>query len=268
MRDWFSLEGRIALVTGGSGGIGRMICAALVGSGARVYVNGRSADACEAAAVALRSDGGDARALPGDVTAASDRSALADALGRAESRLDILVNNAGVGRVTPFGAVSETEWDETLAINLKAPFFLTQTLLPLLARAAGDGPPAKVVNIASIDGLGVNAAESYAYQASKAALVQLTRRLAARLIGDGVLVTCVAPGAFPSDMNVTARDRPHVLAALTPAGRVGDARDIGAAVVYLASRAGDYVAGETLVVDGGWLSASPTHGTMVTREGR
>jgi NAD(P)-dependent dehydrogenase (short-subunit alcohol dehydrogenase family) len=256
----FELQGRVALVTGGASGVGRMIAEGLLAHGARVYLTSRSVAACVAAAAALGKTDDACQPLPADVTDPGSREALAAELERREGRLDILVNNAGVGRVTAFETAAEDDWDQTLTTNLKAPFFLTQSLAPLLQAAAGPARPAKVINIASIDGLGVNAAESYAYQASKAALVQLTRRLAARLIADHIVVSGIAPGAFPSEMNTTARDTPDALAAITPAGRVGMPEDIAGAVVFLASRAGDYVVGQTLAVDGGCLYANATHG--------
>ena len=137
-------------------------------------------------------------------------------------------------------------------LNLKAPFFLTQALAPLLRRAAADaGRPAKVINIASIDGVSVNPQETYSYAASKAGLIHLTRRMALKLVGEGIVVSAIAPGAFASDMNRDARDHGDEVAARIPAGRIGVDDDMAGAAVYLASRAGDYVVGATLVVDGG-----------------
>lgn len=135
-------------------------------------------------------------------------------------------------------------------LNLKTPFFLTQALMPLLRKAA-EKRPAKVINIASIDGISVNPMETYSYAASKAGLIQLTRRMAIRLVQDNIVVSAIAPGAFASDMNKDARDHGEAVAARIPAGRVGQDADMAGAAIYLASRAGDYVVGSTLVVDGG-----------------
>ena len=248
----FSLEGRTALVTGGSRGIGRMIAAGFLQHGARrVYVSARKAEACDAAAAALGALG-DCVSLPADVSTLAGAQGLAAALAEREERLDILVNNAGAAWLAPFDEFSEVGWDKVVDLNLKAPFFLTQALAPLLRRAAADaGRPAKVINIASIDGVSVNPQETYSYAASKAGLIHLTRRMALKLAGEGIVVSAIAPGAFASDMNRDARDHGDEVAARIPAGRIGVDDDMAGAAVYLASRAGDYVVGATLVVDGG-----------------
>ena len=157
---------------------------------------------------------------------------------------------AGAAWGAPFDEFPESGWDKVVDLNLKAPFFLTQALATPL-RAAGKSRAAKVINIASIDGLSVNPQETYSYAASKAGLVHLTRRMALRLIQDNIVVSAIAPGAFASDMNRDARDHGQEIAKRIPAGRIGIAQDMAGAALYLASRAGDYVVGETLVVDGG-----------------
>ena len=245
----FSLEGRVALVTGGSRGIGRMISEGFLSQGARVYITGRKAAACDQAAEEL-SAYGTCVSLPADVSTMAGIDALVDAFGRLEPRLDILVNNAGAAWAEPFATFPESGWDKVVDLNLKTPFFLTQACLPLLTAPGGDWL-AKVVNIASIDGIAANPLETYSYHASKAGLIHLTRRMALRLIGDGVVVSAVAPGAFASEMNRDARDKADEVAAHIPSKRIGVPEDIAAAAVYLASRAGDYVVGSTLVVDGG-----------------
>lgn len=250
MNELFSLRGRVALVTGGSRGVGRMIAAGFLRQGARVYISSRKAAACEAAAAEL-STLGHCIALPADVARVGAARELAAVLSRREAALDILVHNAGAVWNEAFGNFPEGGWDKVLELNLKAPFFLTQALHPLLA-AAGQQRSAKVITIASIDGLSVNPLETYSYAASKAGLVHLTRRMALTLIKHNIVASCIAPGAFPSDMNREARDHADEAAQRIPAGRVGSEDDIAAAAVYLASRAGDYVVGATLVVDGGW----------------
>ena len=249
----FRLDGRVALVTGGSRGIGRMIAEGFVGQGARVYVSSRKAAACEETAAAL---GGNCIALPADISTVEGARALAAEIAGREPKLDILVNNAGAAWGVPFLEFPESGWDKVMDLNVKSPFFLTQALHPALLAAAGADRPAKVINITSIDGQRPNPWETYSYQASKAALIHLTRRMAARLAADGIHVTSIAPGAFASDMNKAARDHGGTVARAIPAGRIGRDEDMAAAAIYLASRAGDYVVGETITVDGGLVNAS------------
>jgi len=250
----FSLRGRVALVTGGSRGIGRMIAEGFLAHGARVYISARKADQCRATAQEM---GPECFALPADISTVAGAQALAAELEAVEPVLDILVNNAGAAWGAEFENFPESGWDKVFNLNVKAPFFLTQALLPALKAAASRERPAKVINIGSIDGLRVSPWETYSYQASKAAIHHLTRRMAARLIKDGIVVSAIAPGAFPSDMNRAARDNSDDYAASIPAGRVGRPEDIAAAAIYLASRAGDYVVGEVLTVDGGVTFAAP-----------
>ena len=249
MNDLFSLQGRSALITGGSRGIGRMIAAGFLAQGARVYISSRKAAACDQAAAEL-SALGPCVSLPADVSTLQGAQALAAAYAAREPQLDILVNNAGAAWAAPFDEFPESGWDKVVDLNLKTPFFLTQALIGPLRKAA-QGRPAKVINIASIDGLSVNPQETYPYAASKAGLIHLTHRMALRLIKDNIVVTAIAPGAFASDMNRDARDHGAEMSARIPAGRIGSDDDMAAAAIYLASRAGDYVVGATLVVDGG-----------------
>jgi len=251
MNDLFSLAGRTALVTGGSRGIGRMIAAGFLSAGARaVYVSARKAEACDATARELSSLG-TCVSLPADVSTLEGIDALVQAYARHESTLDILVNNAGAAWGETFDTFPEKGWDKVVDLNLKTPFFLTQALHEPLKKATGPGRLAKVINIASIDGISVNPQETYSYAASKAGLIQLTRRMALRLASDGIVVSAIAPGAFASDMNRAARDHADEIKARIPAGRIGVDDDMAGAAIYLASRAGDYVVGSTLVVDGG-----------------
>jgi NAD(P)-dependent dehydrogenase (short-subunit alcohol dehydrogenase family) len=251
MKDLFSLEGRVALITGGSRGIGRMIAQGFLEQGARVYISSRKADVCERTAQELSQGGGQCVALPVDVSTSEGIAALASQYGRHESRLDILVNNAGAAWLAEFDSFPEKGWDKVVDLNLKAPFFLTQALSGALRAAARPDRPAKVINIASIDGVSVNPQETYSYAASKSGLIHLTRRMALRLIQDNIVVSAIAPGAFASDMNTTARDHADEVAKRIPARRIGTDEDMAGAAIYLASRAGDYVVGATLVVDGG-----------------
>lgn len=249
MKDLFSLQGRVALVTGGSRGIGRMIATGFLHQGARVYITARKAAQCEATAAEL-SALGSCIALPADVSTVEGARRLASGIAQREPALDILVNNAGAAWGEEFDSFPEGGWDKVVDLNMKTPFFLTQALHEPLKRAA-KSRPAKVINIASIDGISVNPWETYSYAASKAGLIHLTRRMALRLAQDNIVVSGIAPGPFPSDMNREARDHGDAVAHRVPAGRVGNAEDMAGAAIYLASRAGDYVVGETIVVDGG-----------------
>jgi NAD(P)-dependent dehydrogenase (short-subunit alcohol dehydrogenase family) len=245
----FSLKGRSALITGGSRGIGRMIAEGFLAQGARVYISARKAAACDQTAKEL-SAFGHCVSLPADVSTLEGAQALVDAYAKHEDALDILVNNAGAAWGAPYAEFPESGWDKVVDLNLKTPFFLTQALTPMLKKAATDHL-AKVINIASIDGISVNPQETYSYAASKAGLIQLTRRMALRLAQDRIVVSAIAPGAFASDMNKDARDHGDEVKGRIPAGRIGTPEDMAGAAIYLASRAGDYVMGSTLVVDGG-----------------
>jgi NAD(P)-dependent dehydrogenase (short-subunit alcohol dehydrogenase family) len=250
MIDLFSLEGRVALVTGGSRGIGEMMAEGFLRAGAKVYISARKAAVCEATAKKL-SEFGECIALPADASGAEGARALAARYLEHETKLDILVNNAGAAWGEPFEKFSEGGWDKVVDLNLKTPFFLTQALYGALKAGATEGRSAKVINIASIDGLSINMQETYSYAASKAGLVHLTKRMALTLIADNIIVNAIAPGAFPSEMNREARDDDGKLAALIPARRIGNKDDMMGAAVFLASRASDYMVGSTLVVDGG-----------------
>lgn len=253
----FSLEGRIALVTGGSRGIGRMIVEGFLAAGAaRVYISARKADQiAEAVADFDTRHPGRVVGLPHDLgTVDGCRALAADIAGR-EDRLDILVNNAGAAWGVAFEEFPEAGWDKVMDLNVKSPFFLTQALHGLLKAAGRADRPAKVINIGSIDGMRLNPWETYSYHASKAAILWLTKRMAARLVSDHICVTAIAPGAFASEMNKAARDHGDAVATRIPARRIGDDADMAGAAIYLASRAGDYVIGETLTVDGGLVHA-------------
>jgi NAD(P)-dependent dehydrogenase (short-subunit alcohol dehydrogenase family) len=252
MQSIFRLDGRVALITGGSRNIGAWIAEAFVAQGAKVYISARKADACFAMAEKL---GPNCIALPQDVSTVAGCQALAAQFAEHESKLDILVNNAGAAWAEPFAQFPEKGWDKVMDLNVKSPFFLTQALFEQLKAAASPDQPAKVINVTSIDGQRLNPWDHYSYQASKAALIMLTKKMAAHLIRDNVVVQSLAPGAYPSEMNTAARDHADVVGKAIPAGRIGRPEDIAAGAVYLASRAGDYVIGHTLNVDGGLVSA-------------
>lgn len=247
----FSLEGRTALVTGGSRGIGKMIAAGFIAQGAKVYISSRKADQCDATARELSEGNDRCISLPRDISTVEGCRALTAELENREEKIDILVNNAGAAWGADFLEFPEHGWDKVMDLNVKSPFFLTQSMYPLLKAAASDQRPAKIINIASIDGIRLNPWETYSYHASKSALIYLTRRLAARLVQDRIVVSAIAPGPFASEMNRSARDHAEEVAKSTPLGRIGSPEDMAGAAIYLASRAGDYVVGDTIAVDGG-----------------
>jgi 2-deoxy-D-gluconate 3-dehydrogenase len=255
----FSLKGRVALITGGSRGIGKMIAEGYLASGvSRVYISARKAGPCEATAKELTEKyDGECIALPIDISTVAGCQMLADEVIKREQRLDILVNNAGAAWGAAFDEFPESGWDKVMNLNVKSLFFLTRALAKPLRAAASAERPAKVINIASIDGIFVNPLETYSYQASKAAVIHLTRRMAAKLIRDNIVVTAIAPGAFQSDMNTAARDHADAVAQRVPARRIGTPEDMAGVAIYLASRAGDYVVGNTIAVDGGVVYATP-----------
>ena len=250
----FSLEGRVALITGGSRGIGEMIAEGYVRAGAKVYITARKAPECLATAERL-SEFGTSIALPGDASGADGAKALAAKFLEHESKLDILVNNAGPAWGAPLDEFPESGWDKVMDLNVKTPFFLIQALHGALKAAASPQQPAKVINIASIDGLSVNMMETYSYAASKSGIIHLTKRLGLEMAKEHINVTAIAPGAFASSMNKVARDHADMVSQGVPSGRVGEPSDMAGAAIFLASRAGDYVVGSTLVVDGGVAQA-------------
>ena len=248
----FSLEGRSALVTGGSRGIGKMIASGLMAAGAKVCITSRDPEHCEVAQKELSEQGyGRCWSIAQDIATVDGCRELATKYIEREPRLDILVNNAGVWWGEEFGNFSEAGWDTVMNVNLKSPFFLTQALHGALIKAASQERPAKVINISSCDGIRLNSMDNYSYQAAKSALIYLTKRMAARLSKDHIAVSGIAPGPFATDMNLFARYYPERMIAGTPMRRLGTPEDMAGTAIYLASRAGDYVAGDTISVDGG-----------------
>ncbi|HWQ27604.1 MAG TPA: SDR family oxidoreductase [Dehalococcoidia bacterium] len=251
MNDLFSIEGKVALVTGGSRGIGLMIARGFVEAGAKVYISSRKADVCENVAAEL-SKSGFCAALPADLGTEAGCRALADAIASREERLHILVNNAGANWAAPLAEYPDSGWDKVMNLNVKGVFHLTRFLVPLLERAASDDDPARVINIGSIDGLQAPALETYAYSASKAAVHHLTRVLAHQLAPKRITVNAIAPGPFESKMMAeTLRRFGDAIRASCPLGRIGRPEDMAGTAIYLASRAGAYLTGAVIPVDGG-----------------
>ena len=250
MSDLFSVAGKVALVTGGTSGIGLMIARGLVEHGARTYIVGRNAETCKATAAELGGQG-DCRALPGDLSTNAGVGAVAAALATRESILDILVNNAGSMYDAPIDQFTEEGWDSIADLNLKSVFFLTQKLLDPLRAAAREQGLASVINIGSVGGLRVGPKENYSYQAAKAGLHHLSGSLAKRLGPENITVNAIAPGFFASRLTqISAAQLPAVLSAV-PRRRMGEPDDIVGAVIYLASRAGSFVTGAVIPVAGG-----------------
>jgi NAD(P)-dependent dehydrogenase (short-subunit alcohol dehydrogenase family) len=251
MKDLFSVAGKVVLVTGGSRGIGRMIAHGFVANGATVYVASRKKADCEEV-VAELSGLGKIVALEANLSTEAGCQALADAIAAREPALHVLVNNAGANWGAPLAEYPDTAWDKVLALNVKGVFHLTCACLPLLEKAARPGDPARVINIGSIDGLKVPLLETYAYSASKAAVHHLSRVLAMRLAGQNVTVNAVAPGPFESKMMAATLDRfRDTIVASCPLGRIGEPEDMAGVALFLASRAGAYVTGTVIPVDGG-----------------
>jgi NAD(P)-dependent dehydrogenase (short-subunit alcohol dehydrogenase family) len=247
----FSLEGKVALVTGGSRGIGEMIAHGLVAAGAAVYVASRKLEVCEEVAADLREAGGQATALQADLSTPEGCEALAARIAEREPALHVLVNNAGATWGAPLGAYPADGFDKVMDLNVRGVFLLTQALLPQLEAAASPADPARVVNIGSVDGLKVPGFDSFAYSASKAAVHHLTRHLARTLAPRHVTVNAIAPGLYPSKMTAYLMEHADELAAGIPRGRLGEAEDLAGTTIYLASRAGAYTTGAVLPVDGG-----------------
>ncbi|MFC3713014.1 SDR family oxidoreductase [Sphingoaurantiacus capsulatus] len=251
MKQLFDVRGKVVLVTGGSRGIGEMIARGFVENGATVYISSRKAEVCDSLAEELSAYGA-CHSLPADVGSLAGIEALAAALTARESKLDVLVNNAGAAWGAPIDDYPEDGWDKVVDLNMKAPFFMTQKLLPLLRQSAKADAPARVINIASVNGIEPPALETYAYSSSKAGCIMLTRHMAKRLAAEHILVNAIAPGPFPSQMMAaTLAKHGDAIRAQNPLGRTGEPEDIAGVAIFLASRAGSYTTGATIPCDGG-----------------
>ena len=253
MNELFSIAGKTAVVTGGSGGIGLMIARGFVEAGARVIISSRKADVCDEVAAEL-SKVGECEAIPADLSNEAECRRLAEAVAARLSSLDILVNNAGATWGAPLDQFDEAAWERVLALNVKGVYHLTKFLVPLLEAAGSADQPARVINIGSIDGIRVPMLETYSYSASKAAVHMLTRHLAKRL-APAITVNAIAPGPFESKMMAATLDAfGEQIAAAAPLKRIGRSDDMAGAAIFLASRAGAYLTGAVVPVDGGIAS--------------
>jgi NAD(P)-dependent dehydrogenase (short-subunit alcohol dehydrogenase family) len=258
MNNLFDVSGKVALVTGGSRGIGEMIAEGFVANGMRTYISARKAEACDATAARLSAQG-ECISIPADLSTSEGISVLVEAIRSREDRLDVLVNNAGATWGAPLEEFPEAAWDKVMDINVKSPFFLTQALLPMLEVSASADNPARIIMIGSIDGLGVNRMPTFSYGPSKAAVHHLTRTLAAHLAARNITVNAIAPGPFPSKMMAhTLETMGDQIKKGVPLKRIGEPGDMAGAAIYLSSKASSYVTGVVIPVDGGITGASGT----------
>ena len=252
IEDLFNVKGKVILVTGGSRGMGFAIAEGFVKAGARVYISSRNDQACESAALSLTRYG-ECISLPADVGQIDGCRSIASAIGERESRLDVLINNAGTIWAEKLLDYPESGWDKAFNVNVKGPFFLVQAVTPLLLAAASPEDPARIITIGSIDGFHVPAHETYAYSSSKAAVHHLSRHLAAHFAPLNVTVNVIAPGLFKSKMLKGTIEQLGEDAVLEPVPlkRFATSADVAGTAIYLASKAGSYVTGAVLPVDGG-----------------
>lgn len=265
MKNLFSIAGKIAVVTGGSRGIGEMIAAGFLANGAKVYISSRKADVCDATASRLSEQyGGECISIPADMSGLEGIESLVKQVSEREDRLDILVNNAGASWGAPIDEFPESGWDKVMDTNVKSIFFLTQKMLPLLRNSATVEDPARVINIGSIDGIKTPNFDSFSYGASKAAVHHLTRHMASHLIKEHIIANAIAPGPYPTWMlsagvgfggEVENADWDQVGKG-NPSGRVGTMEDIAGLAIFLSSRAGAFTVGETITSDGGVVACN------------
>jgi NAD(P)-dependent dehydrogenase (short-subunit alcohol dehydrogenase family) len=258
MTDLFDISGKVALVTGGSRGIGEMIAHGYVANGVKTYISARKAEACDTTA-AILSERGECISMPADLSTTVGIQQLVDEINKREDKLDILVNNAGATWGAPIEEFPESGRDKVMDINVKAPFFLTQGLLPLLEASASAEDPARIIMIGSIDGLNINRLPTFSYGPSKAAVHHLARTLAYHLADRHITANAIAPGLFPSKMTAATIDAMgDQIIQSTPLKRAGKSTDMAGAAIYLASKAASFVTGVVIPVDGGLTGAKGT----------
>ena len=256
MKTLFDVSGKVAVVTGGSSGIGAMMARGLIENGARVYITARKEERLMAKAAEL-SELGECIAIPADLSNVEGIEALVAAIGEREDKVDILINNAGANWSAPVEDFPESGWDKVMDINIKSIFFATQKFLPLLKASGTADDPARIINIASINGIRNSGMPTYAYTASKSGVINLTEHLATDLAAYNINVNAIAPGFFPSNMTkqIVENDGMTKMAiSQIPRGRMGAPEDIAGTALYLCSRASSWMIGQTLVLDGGMIS--------------
>ncbi len=260
MKDLFSVDGKVVIVTGGSRGIGEMIAAGFLANGAKVYITSRKAEVCNATAERLQQEyGGECVSIPADMSTLAGIEGFCSEFRQHEDHLDVLINNAGVAWGAPLEEFPETGWDKVMNTNVKGPFFLIQKLLPELKKNASHETPTHIVNVGSIDGIKTPIFDNFSYGPSKAAIHHLTRVLAAHLIKRHIVVNGIAPGPFPTYMLSTGvgggGDTDNTdwdaVGRGNPRGRVGTAEDIAGLAIFLSSRACGFTIGDIITCDGG-----------------
>ena len=258
MTSLFDVSGKVAVVTGGSSGIGSMMARGLLENGAKVYITARKAERLEAMQQEL-SQFGECIAIQGDMSRVEGIEALVAAIGEHEESIDILINNAGANWAAPLDAFPEKGWDKVMDINIKSIFFATQKFIPLLTAAGSKDDPSRVINIASINGIRNSGMPTYAYSASKSGVIHLTEHLATDLASENINVNAIAPGLFPSNMTkqIVENDGMTTAAiARIPRGRMGKPEDIAGTAIFLSSTASAWLTGQTIVLDGGMISTA------------
>jgi 2-deoxy-D-gluconate 3-dehydrogenase len=258
INDLFGIEGKVAVISGGSRGIGEMIAAGFLANGVKVYITARKEKELHLKAEELvHTYGGECISIGSDLSTLDGIKAFADEIKSKEEHIDFLINNAGAAWAEPFGAFSEGGWDKVMDLNVKSIFFLTQELAPLLRINGTIDDPSRIINIGSIDGMNVAAFETYSYGASKAAVHHLTRHLAAQLVSENIVVNAIAPGPYPSAMLGSAVNSDYSeIEKHNPRKRTGSPEDIAGLTIFLCSRAGAYVVGETIASDGGLVKTA------------
>ncbi len=258
MKNLFDISGKVAVVSGGSSGIGAMMAQGLLENGVKVYITARKAERLMAKAEEL-SQFGECIAIPGDMSSVEGIEAFVAEVSKREDKIDILINNAGANWSAPIADFPEKGWDKVMDINVKAIFFAIQKFLPLLKAAGDNDDPARIINIASINGIRNSGMPTYAYTASKSAVVQLTEHVAVDLCSAGINVNAIAPGLFPSDMTKQIVDNDELTKfsiSKIPRGRMGGPGDIAGTAIFLCSPASAWMIGQTIVLDGGMISTA------------
>ena len=258
IQELFDVSGKVAIVTGGSRGIGEMIASGFLANGVKVYITARKEAALiEKAKELSEMHSGDCIPVPCDLSTMDGIDEFVSFIKSKEDHIDFLINNAGASWGEPYAEYAEKGWDKVMDLNVKTIFYLTQKLTPILTVNASIDDPSRVINIGSIDGLNVPALESYAYGTSKAAVHHLTRVQAKKLVGENILVNAIAPGPFESMMLGAAVNHDYsFIESRNPRKRIGSPEDIAGLAIFLCSRAGAYTVGAVIPSDGGLVGTA------------